>query len=141
MFRNNRKPYLINTYVREENISNFFFFDGRANIIYSLALASQLTPVKSTTRFNLIFFFINVVLAAVRAKSFRKPILLPPSIPSHLFTNLITVVDTESGNAVSLVESGCPLHDLHLFCYLCQHFLNTRQLEYIISQSSQPGAP
>lgn len=80
----------------------------------------------------LIFFVFFVVLAVIRAESFREPILLPPRIPSHLFTDIITVVDTESGNAMPLVKSGSPLHDLYLFICLFKHLFNAWKLEFLI---------
>lgn len=80
-------------------------------------------------------------MAVIRAKNFRKPTLLPPRTPPHLLTNLITVVDAEGGNAMPLVESGCPFHDLDLFGCLFKHLLNTWKLEHVISQPGKPLAP
>ena len=84
--------------------------------------------------------FLFVVLTVVRAKCFSEPVALPPRSPSHLFTDFITVVDTESRNAASFVEPGCPLHDVHFFVRLLEHPLHTRELKLIIYKPSQPLA-
>lgn len=69
----------------------------------------------------------------------------PPPPPPHPFSwstppNLITVVYTISRNAMSLVKSSSPLHNLHFFICLFNHLCNTWKLESVISQSSKPYA-
>ena len=81
-----------------------------------------------------------IVLASVRAESFRKPGVLPPRFPPHVLTELITVVDTEGGNAVSLVEPRTSLHYLHLFFGFLQHLLDGGKLELLVHQLRQPFA-
>ena len=50
------------------------------------------------------------------------------------------MVDTEGGNAVSLVKPRGFLHNLHLFSGFPHHLFNGGKLELFVHQLSQPFA-
>lgn len=83
----------------------------------------------------------SVIHAAVWAESLQEQVLLPPRVQPHLLADLVAVVDTESGDAVPLVEPCGFLHHLHLSVDLLKHRLYLRELEPVIHQPRQPLAP
>lgn len=113
-----------------EHCSYFFY---NSSIIYAVTNRMVISCVCMYS------IFLLIVLTTVRAKYFRYPVLLPPGIPPHILTYLITMVDAVSWNAVPLIEPCRPLHYFHLLKGLWKHVLDIWKLEFVIYQSRKPN--